>query len=145
VSLLCVLGLVPLGMLAYRQMRLPPATQRVVPQGTVVPALDGSVLGAVQAVPEWWARTARAVAPLPRRGEAPAASGQPAAASELAWRGIAERGASLAWDGLRAAGELVGQRLAAALAAEECGPDGDDGPPTPTAQACDAPGAVRGR
>ncbi len=37
VSLLCVLGLVPLGMMAYRQMRLPTTSPRVAPSNGLVP------------------------------------------------------------------------------------------------------------
>jgi hypothetical protein len=145
VSLLCVLGLVPLGMLAYRQMRVPPATQRVAPAGAVLPALDGPLVAAVQAVTEGWAHAARTLVPVPRAGELARAAPEVGEGAAPLWRALLAHGTALAETGLRAAGEALGQRLAPARAAEACG----TGPPATVAsapiQSCAVPGTVRGR
>jgi hypothetical protein len=50
ISLLCVLGLVPLGMMAYRQVRLPTTLPRVAPNtGQVAPPVGTLLVGAVLA------------------------------------------------------------------------------------------------
>jgi hypothetical protein len=144
VSLLCVLGLVPLGMLAYRQMRVPPATQRVAPAGAVVPVLDGLPIAA-QAVTEGWARAARTLVPVPRAGELALAVPDVGDGAAPLWRAVLAHGTALAESGLRAAAEALGPPLAPARAAEACG----TGLPATVAsapiQSCAAPETVRGR
>ena len=138
VSLLCVLGLVPLGMVAYRQMRLPPPTPHPAPAGTLAPALDPTLLAAAQAVPDWWAAAARTLVPVPNR--APTVADAEAAGNRLLGQVV-----GLAELGVRDAPEALWRQLLPRSAAVDCvAPAGGLGPGR-SAQACGAPGAVRGR
>jgi hypothetical protein len=144
VSLLCVLGLVPVGMLAYRQMRLPPAVPRVAPTGGVIPALDNPALAAVQRVPEAWAAAARTLVPVPGATRAVAATAETAERDE-GWQRLVGQAAGLARTGLQTAGDTLLQRLSEAATAASCEAVPRPGVAPPAAQACDAPDAMRGR
>lgn len=128
VSLLCVLGLVPMGMLAYRQLRLPPTPPRVAPAGDLAPARGVGALGAVQALPGWWAATARALVPVPGADGTPADTGLPA---------LVTRGAAL----LSAALQRTTATLARPFVAATCAAASDAGAPPSSSDACDAPAA----
>ncbi len=145
VSLLCVLGLVPLGMLAYRQMRVPPATQPVAPTGAVVPALDGPLVAVAQAVTEGWAHAARTLVPVPRAGELAVTAPEVGEGAAPLWRALLAHGTALAGTGLRAAGETLSQQLAPPRAAEACGRGSPATVASPPIQSCAAPETVRGR
>jgi hypothetical protein len=133
VSLLCVLGLVPLGMLVYRT-RLPPPAPRVAPSGTLAPTGADSLLSALRSVPDLWATAARSIVPIPAGGVAarvPTADGIGDALSSQA--------TALAETGLRAAREALVQRLLPRGPTEQCATA------APPADPCGAPDAVRGR
>jgi eukaryotic-like serine/threonine-protein kinase len=134
VSLLCVLGLVPLGMIVYRT-RLPPPAPRVAPSGTLAPGGAETLVGALRVVPDIWASAARSLVPIPAGGVAASVPTADAIGDTLSSQAVA-----VAEAGFRAAREALGHRLL---------PRGPTGPcaaaASPSAEPCDAPDAVRGR
>jgi serine/threonine-protein kinase len=130
VSLLCVLGLVPLGMLVYRT-RLPPPTPRVAPSGTLPPSGAERLLGTLRAVPDLWAAAARTLVPIPAGG---VVASVPTA--DRIGDAVRVQAAALVEAGLRAAREALVPR----------GPPGACAAAAPSsAEPCGAPDAVRGR
>ncbi len=128
VSLLCVLGLVPLGMLVYRT-RLPATTPRVAPSGAE------KALTTLRAVPDLWAATARTLVPIPAGGVA-----APVPTTDTLREGLRAQAAALAEAGLRAVREALTERLAPRGPPAAC-----TSPASRSAEPCGAPNAVRGR
>ena len=132
VSLLCVLGLVPLGMFVYRT-RLPPPAPTVVPSGTLAPTGAEAGLAALRAVPELWASAARTLVPIPAGGVATSIP-----TPDVVGDTLSSQATALAEAGLRAARDALGQRLLPRGLTEPCAAP-------PPAEPCGAPGVVRGR
>ncbi|HLH24645.1 MAG TPA: protein kinase [Chloroflexota bacterium] len=134
VSLLCVLGLVPLGMLVYRT-RLPAPTPRVAPSGAVAPSAAATVVTTLRAVPDLWATAARTLVPIPAGGVvARMPTGDDVGAA------LRDEAAGLAEAGLRAAREALAPRLTPRGPPGACAATASSG-----SQSCGAPDAVRGR
>jgi hypothetical protein len=159
-SLACVLGLVVLGALTFRQMHAAPPAPRVAPSGAVAPEAAPAagplasesapaVVAAVRAVPDLWAGAAHALVPVPASGVTIRLP-----TSDEARDALLDQAKALATAGVAAAGEALRHQLTprgAVLACEPAPPAREPAtaarePTTPAPdETCTAPNTARWR